>query len=89
MRTGSGSEINNHASEIVRPAESTHGIGLRNLIRTPGQLEETVGHLGREETRANTVYCDVSWTELDGEIPAKVNHGGFAGTVACFFESNC
>lgn len=75
MRTGPAGQIHHRTRNILRHAKSPHGVRAGNLVGAARYLQEPVGHLAREETRADGVYGDAPGTQLDGQVAAEVDDG--------------
>lgn len=75
-------KIHHNARDILRHTQSPHRVGLANLLRTARQLQQPVGHLAREEARADGVDGDVSRAQLDSEVATQMDHGRLARRVA-------
>lgn len=82
MRSCATRQVDDSASNVLRLAQTAHGVVIGDLVGTARQLEETVGHLAGEETGADGVDGDVAGAQLDGQVAAEVKDGGLAGRIA-------
>lgn len=77
-----GTQIHNHARNVLGPTQPQQRIHSRKLLLPPAQLQQPRAHLGREEARTDTVHGDMPRAQLDGQVAPQVNDAGLAGRVA-------
>lgn len=82
MGTGTAGKVNDSTGDILGLAKALHGVRVCELLSAASLLHETVGHLAREEPRAERVDGDVAGAELEGQVAAEVEDGSLGGRVA-------
>lgn len=82
VRSSATSQVDNRSSNILRLTQATKGVSTGKLVRTSTELDEAVGHLAREETRADGVDGDEARAQFDGEVATQVQDGSLGSRVA-------
>ncbi|POR35738.1 Uncharacterized protein TPAR_04058, partial [Tolypocladium paradoxum] len=82
VRAGPAGQVHHGAGNVLRVAQAAHGVGPGHLVGAARHGQQAVGHLAREEARADGVDGDAPRAQLDGQVAAEVDDGRLAGRVA-------
>lgn len=81
MASSAARQEHHQTRDILRTPESLIRRVFLQLLQTPLQSDEAVGHLGRVEPRGDRIAQNMAGTQLDSQVLGQMDDGGLARRV--------